>query len=112
MKMILYSTDCPRCKVLEKKLGQKKIDFEDKFMCDGGEQVADHFIHCVNRSGHGIETVEGALMDSCNDALMQMSYRIGAENYLNYQSIFGFGLKTGIDLPGEANTSTINLHFA
>lgn len=28
MKMILYSTDCPRCKVLEKKLGQKKIDFE------------------------------------------------------------------------------------
>lgn len=77
------------------------------FMCDGGEQVADHFIHCVNRSGHGIETVEGALMDSCNDALMQMSYRIGAENYLNYQSIFGFGLKTGIDLPGEANTSTL-----
>ena len=77
------------------------------FMCDGGEQVADHFIHCVNRSGHGIETVEGALMDSCNDALMQMSYRIGAENYLNYQSIFGFGLMTGIDLPGEANTSTL-----
>lgn len=28
MKMILYSTDCPRCKVLEKKLEQKKIDFE------------------------------------------------------------------------------------
>ncbi|MEE1028012.1 MAG: penicillin-binding protein 2, partial [Agathobacter sp.] len=77
------------------------------FMCDGGEQVADHFIHCVNRSGHGIETVEGSLMDSCNDALMQMSYQIGAENFLNYQSVFGFGLKTGIDLPGEANTSTL-----
>lgn len=27
MKIVLYSTDCPRCKVLEKKLGQKKIDF-------------------------------------------------------------------------------------
>lgn len=77
------------------------------FMCDGFEQIADHTIHCVNRSGHGIETVEGALMDSCNDALMQMSYKIGAENFLNYQSIYGFGLKTGVDLPGEANTSTL-----
>ena len=28
MKFILYSTDCPKCKVLERKLGQKKIDFE------------------------------------------------------------------------------------
>ena len=25
--IVLYSTDCPRCKVLEKKLGQKNIDF-------------------------------------------------------------------------------------
>lgn len=40
----------------------------------GSEKVS-----CVNRSGHGIETLEKALMDSCNDALMQMSYKIGAE---------------------------------
>ena len=44
---------------------------------------------------------------SCNDALMQMSYKIGAENFLYYQSVFGFGQKTGVDLPGEANTSTL-----
>jgi stage V sporulation protein D (sporulation-specific penicillin-binding protein) len=36
-----------------------------------------------------------------------MSYLIGAENFLEYQSIFGFGQKTGIDLPGEANTSSL-----
>ena len=58
-------------------------------------------------SGHGIETLEKALMDSCNDALMQLSYKIGAENFLYYQSLFGFGQKTGVDLPGEANTSTL-----
>ena len=28
MKITLYSTDCPRCKVLEKKLEQKKVDYE------------------------------------------------------------------------------------
>lgn len=77
------------------------------FMCDGGEMFGGQKVRCVNRSGHGVETVETALMDSCNDALMQMSYRIGAKNFLEYQSIFGFGQKTGIDLPGEANTSTL-----
>ena len=77
------------------------------FFCDGGENIADYRIRCVNRSGHGLETVEKSLMDSCNDALMQMSYLIGPENFLKYQSVFGFGQKTGVDLPGEANTSTL-----
>ncbi len=77
------------------------------FLCDGGENIADYRIRCVNRSGHGMETVEKSLMDSCNDALMQMSYLIGPENFLEYQSVFGFGQKTGVDLPGEANTSTL-----
>lgn len=76
------------------------------FECDGGEQF-DRWISCVVRSGHGTETVEGSLMDSCNDALMQMSYKIGAENFLEYQAIFGFGQKTGIDLPGEANAAAL-----
>lgn len=77
------------------------------FNCDGKEMFAGQPIRCVNRNGHGIETVEKSLMDSCNDALMQMSYKIGAENFLEYQSIFGFGQKTGIDLPGEANTASL-----
>ena len=77
------------------------------FYCDGGQQVADHFIGCVNRSGHGEETVAMALSDSCNDSLMQMVELIGKEKFLEYQEVFGFGYKTGIDLPGEANTSSL-----
>ncbi len=46
-------------------------------------------------------------MDSCNDALMQMSYAIGPENFSKYQQIFGFGHKTNIDLPGEARTDSL-----
>lgn len=75
--------------------------------CDGVETIGEHDIHCVNRSGHGSETVEQALMDSCNDALMQMSYVIGKENFCKYQEIFNFGLRTNIDLPGEARTDTL-----
>ena len=77
------------------------------FVCDGGEAFNGQKVSCVNRNGHGTETVRKALMDSCNDALMQMSYEIGKTNFLEYQSIFGFGQKTGIDLPGEANTSSL-----
>lgn len=77
------------------------------FKCDGAEVFNGQRVNCVNRNGHGVETVRKALMDSCNDALMQMSYKIGKKNFLEYQSIFGFGQKTGIDLPGEANTSTL-----
>ena len=64
-------------------------------------------IHCVNTNGHGLETVEDALKNSCNDALMQMSYDIGPENFSKYQQIFGFGTKTNIDLPGEARTDSL-----
>ena len=63
------------------------------FFCDGYEMFGNEKVRCVNRDGHGLETIEGALMDSCNDALMQMSYQIGAENFLDYQAVFGFGQK-------------------
>ena len=80
---------------------------DETYMCDGGEHISDYYVRCVNRNGHGLETVAGALMDSCNDALMQMSYVIGAANFAYYQNLFGFGQKTGIDLPGEARTNTL-----
>ncbi len=79
----------------------------ETFVCDGSEKVGGHKIRCVNRSGHGVETIEKALNDSCNDALMQMSYRIGEDNFCKYQQVFNFGLKTNIDLPGEARTDSL-----
>jgi len=77
------------------------------FECDGSETIADQFIGCVNLNGHGLETLEKSLMDSCNDAIMQMTYQIGVEKFVEYQSVFGFGQRTGIDLPGEANTASL-----
>ncbi len=77
------------------------LNGSETYVCDGVELLSGQEVHCVSRVGHGTETLEKALMDSCNDALMQMSYSIGVENFQNYQSIFGFGQKTGIDLPGE-----------
>lgn len=78
------------------------INGDETYYCDGLETISGSDIHCSNRSGHGTETVQQSLMDSCNDALMQMSYNIGKDHFRTYQELFGFGKKTGIDLPGEA----------
>lgn len=67
--------------------------------------VGDHDIHCSNRSGHGPETLKQALENSCNVALMQIGASIGTEEFCRYQRLFGFGEYTGIDLPGEGETS-------
>lgn len=78
------------------------------FLCDGHETVSGSFIGCVNLRGHGTVNLEKSLMDSCNDSLMQMAMNhIGISNFTKYQSIFGFGQKTGIDLPGEAYTASL-----
>lgn len=79
----------------------------ETYLCDGSEQISGHTIHCVNRNGHGMETIREAMMNSCNDALMQMSYSIGVDNFVEYQKVFGFGQKTNIDLPGEGRTDSL-----
>lgn len=84
-----------------------KVSTGDSFYCDGYEHVGGHDIHCVNRSGHGMETLEQTLMNSCNDAMMQISYRLESDIFTKYQQIFGFGQRTGIDLPGEARTDSL-----
>jgi len=77
------------------------------YLCDGYETFYGQQVKCVSIWGHGYETVEKALMDSCNDSLMQMSYSIGVDNFTKYQNVFGFGLKTNVDLPGEARTDSL-----
>lgn len=88
-------------------LDSGKLTGKESFVCDGVEVIADREIRCVARYGHGSETIQGALMDSCNDALMQMARRMGKEVFATYQSNFGMGLRTNIDLPGEARTDTL-----
>ena len=79
----------------------------DTFLCDGNQTVGGHTIWCAKKIGHGIIDLEGALKYSCNDALMQIAAKLGEENYSRYQNLFNLGLRTGIDLPGEARTDSL-----
>jgi stage V sporulation protein D (sporulation-specific penicillin-binding protein) len=71
------------------------------YICDGGEQIGSSYIKCSKVTGHGEITLGEALMVSCNDALMQIVAQEGKDIFYRYQKSFGFGKKTGIDLPGE-----------
>lgn len=86
-----------------------KINVNESYYCDGSQVVVpgQKPIHCAKRTGHGMITLEGALMFSCNDALMQIAAKMGYETFVEYQRIFNFGLRTGIDLPGESRTDTV-----
>ena len=73
----------------------------DYFYCDGGEMITDTYIKCDNIYGHGDETLEYAIVNSCNDALMQIGMRLTIPKFCEFQRLFGFGSPTGIDLPNE-----------
>ena len=88
-------------------LDSGKLSGKETFICNGSQKVGGYTIHCVNRNGHGKETIEKAINNSCNDALMQIGDKIGIDIFVKYQEIYGFGRKTGIDLPGEARTDSL-----
>lgn len=79
----------------------------ETYNCTGSLNINGDPIHCWKTAGHGVETVGTALRDSCNVALMGMAASIGARNFASYQSRFGFGQKTNIDLPGEPRTASL-----
>ncbi len=72
------------------------------FHCGGVIKVADRDIRCHLKSGHGTVTVEDIMAQSCNPGIIQIAQKLGAEKLYKYQREFGFGQKTRIDLPGEA----------
>lgn len=75
------------------------------FTCKGNLVRGGHTIRCHNTSGDGAVSVQDAIAWSCNVALMEMAERLGKERFCEFQQIFNFGLKTNIDLAGEARTA-------
>lgn len=82
--------------------GVVKVD--DTFQCPGYKVVEDRRIRCHKRGGHGTETFREGVMNSCNPVFMEVGARVGASNMYKYYKRLGLFEKTGIDLPGEANS--------
>lgn len=85
-------------------LEEKVVTLTDTFYCPGYKIVEDRKIRCARTSGHGAETFETGIMNSCNPVFIELGERLGVDNYFKYLKQFGLLSKTNIDLPGEAAT--------
>lgn len=84
-----------------------KITGNEHYTCNGYLEVGGYKIKCHNTYGDGTLSVEQAIAQSCNVALMHMAFQLGKNNFLIYQELFNFGLKTNIDLAGESRTASL-----
>lgn len=75
---------------------------KDTFNCNGSITIGNKTIHCWKSGGHGTQKFPDILKNSCNVGFAQLGKMIGKDKLNQYIQKFGFGQKTGIDLPGEA----------
>ena len=81
------------------------IDQQGQFCCTGAIEVAGTRIKCWRYyRPHGSESLRLALMNSCNPVFIGLGQKIGVTKYYEYLQKFGLFNKTGIKLPGEANS--------
>ena len=81
-----------------------EVNEDSSFYCGGSLMVGDwkEPINCANTSGHGMQTLTEALMNSCNVAMMQIVQKVGMARFYEFYKAFGLLDQTGIDLPGES----------
>ena len=89
--------------ILAAALEEGVITMEDTFYCPGYYVVDGVKIHCSHRDGHGWQTTQLALSNSCNPAFIMIGEKLGKDLVYEYLEKFGFGQKTGINIAGEEN---------
>lgn len=80
------------------------VKMTDTFLCPGYKVVEDRRIRCHKTTGHGTETFEQGIMNSCNPVFMEVGARVGVSGLFEGMKKFGILEKTGIDVPGETAT--------
>ena len=92
-------------------LEEKAIKETDRFYCENGSfAIADRTIHEANHGRHGVLAVPDILKYSSNIGSVKIAQKLGKEKFSEYIERFGFGAKTGIDLPGESTGMVRPVH--
>ncbi|WP_421622554.1 penicillin-binding protein 2 [Borrelia sp. MN22-0132] len=85
-------------------LEEKVLDRAKKIYCPGYFRVGNRVFHCWQRGGHGYVDLEHAVAHSCNVYFYILGLKyLGVEKIFKYAKEYGFGEKTGIDLPNEVS---------
>ena len=94
--------------VLAAALEEGVVNDNTSFTCTGVVNVGGWDIKCSKRApGHGVQNLAKAVANSCNPAFISIGQKLGAEKFYDYLEDFGFLQKTGIDMQGEMDTSSL-----
>jgi stage V sporulation protein D (sporulation-specific penicillin-binding protein) len=85
-------------------LEEKVLELEDRFFCPGYKRVEDRIIRCHKAGGHGSQDFVEGIKNSCNPVFMEIGARVGATKTYEYYKKLGLFNRTGVDIPGEANS--------
>ncbi len=87
-------------------LEENVVSLNTTYNCTGSIRVEGWGkpMNCHYHAGHGVQTFTQGLENSCNPFFITVGQRLGVHNYFKYFDAFGFTEKTGIDLPGEAQS--------
>ncbi len=88
-------------------LEENIINTSSNYYCSGKKDIYGTEIPCWYRSGHGQQTLTQVLQNSCNIGMFDIISKMGSTSFYKYQKEFGFGEKTGIDLPAELSCETL-----
>ena len=83
-------------------LEEKLTNRSEWFYCSGSVYVEGGRIRCWGRP-HGSESLTQALENSCNPVFVELGLRLGTDRFYKYLNAYGFGQKTGVDIPGEGS---------
>ena len=82
-------------------LEEKAVDPEKTIYCSGVFRLGRGRFLCHGGEGHGRVNLERAIVESCNTYYYQLIFDVGFEAWSEYGRMFGFGERTGVDIPGE-----------
>ena len=83
-------------------LGEKVVSLNESFFDPGSVEVQGRTIHCWKDGGHGSQTFQEVVENSCNVGFVNVGLRLGVDSFYKYFTAFGLGKHTNVDLPGEA----------
>ncbi len=100
-------------------IDQGKISANTTYNDTGKVEIDDYTIQNSDKKAHGVQTMTEALQESLNTGVIFAKEQIGNAKFLEYLHKFGFGEKTGIELPETAGNLSnlsgkilVNFHTA
>lgn len=84
-------------------LEHEVISPNKQIYCSGKYRLGNRIFRCWNEAGHGYVNLDKALIESCDVYFYNVIQNIPLDDWAELCRQFGFGQKTGIDLPSESS---------